>query len=116
MEPHNNTKTVPQKAKAHTVPLAGMQWLLAIGDSRSYYRTDAATSALFCGRSTTLCKLLVKAKVFYNTDNVGMRVLNFGINAHVCHLRVISLTVTLEFVIRGGTKDIRAFLATELVS
>ena len=66
--------------------------------------------------TSTPCKLLVKAKVFYNTDNVGMRVLNFGINAHVCHLRVILLTVTLEFVIRGGTEDIRAFLATELVS
>eukprot|EP00906_Rhabdomonas_costata_P003965 RCo005954 len=70
MEPHNNTKTVPPKVKAHTV--------------------------LLCGRlcTTAPTKLLVKAKVFYNTDNV----------------------VTLEFVIRGGTEEIRSFLATELVS
>ena len=70
MEAHNNTRTVPAKAKQHTVLLVGR------------ICTEPAA------------KLLVKAKVFYSTDNV----------------------VTLEFTIRGGDENIREFLTQELVS
>mmetsp|Transcript_32897 Transcript_32897/g.53731 ORF Transcript_32897/g.53731 Transcript_32897/m.53731 type:complete len:748 (+) Transcript_32897:1-2244(+) len=70
MEPHNNSKTVPPKSKQHTVLLVGRLC------------TDPVS------------KLLVKAKVFFSTDNV----------------------VTLEFMIRGGDENIRLFLTQELVS
>lgn len=70
MEPHNNTKPVPPKSKQHTVLLAGRLCL----DPPSM--------------------LLVKAKVFFSTENI----------------------VTLEFTIRGGDENIRLFLTQELVS
>lgn len=70
MEAYSGTKVVPQKSKSHTVLLAGS----------------------LCTSPPAI--LLVKAKVFYSTENV----------------------VTLEFVIRGGTEEARTFLSQELAS
>eukprot|EP01004_Peranema_trichophorum_P005306 NODE_416_length_2792_cov_57.571750_g357_i0.p1 GENE.NODE_416_length_2792_cov_57.571750_g357_i0~~NODE_416_length_2792_cov_57.571750_g357_i0.p1 ORF type:complete len:859 (+),score=167.60 NODE_416_length_2792_cov_57.571750_g357_i0:66-2642(+) len=70
MQPHGGTKTVPPKTKSHTITLAGS----------------------ICTAPPSI--LLVKARVFYSTENV----------------------VTLEFITRGGEEDVRVFLSQELAS
>eukprot|EP01006_Ploeotia_vitrea_P031314 TRINITY_DN63632_c0_g1_i1.p1 TRINITY_DN63632_c0_g1~~TRINITY_DN63632_c0_g1_i1.p1 ORF type:complete len:872 (-),score=125.40 TRINITY_DN63632_c0_g1_i1:139-2754(-) len=69
MEIHNNSGTIPPKGVQHVALLAGQ----------------------LCQEEPI--KLLVKAKVFYSSDNV----------------------VTLEFNIRGGDESIRTLISTEML-